>query len=213
MIFGKSKQTASTPAAKSAQTQAPAEAAVKKVAPTAGPSILTADLILEGNLATNGELQIDGTVHGAVQASVCIIEANGVVHGSVMAEEVFIRGRVIGPICGVRVTVVAGAHVEGDILNQSIAIENGAYVDGKIKRSEDPMGDWQRMWYGEEGEPQQLTYEESEFGVMESEVMESVPGYEEEAPAAVAEDIPLAEPAPEDVETTVSDDRKKPDLD
>jgi len=185
----------STPAAKSAQTQAPAEAAVKKVAPTA-------DLILEGNLATNGELQIDGTVHGAVQASVCIIEANGVVHGSVMAEEVFIRGRVIGPICGVRVTVVAGAHVEGDILNQSIAIENGAYVDGKIKRSEDPMGDWQRMWYGEEGEPQQLTYEESEFGVMESEVMESVPGYEEEAPAAVAEDIPLAEPAPEDVETT-----------
>ncbi len=208
MIFGKSKQTASTPAAKSAQTQAPAESAVKKVAPTAGPSILTADLILEGNLATNGELQIDGTVHGAVQASVCIIEANGVVHGSVMAEEVFIRGRVIGPICGVRVTVVAGAHVEGDILNQSIAIENGAYVDGKIKRSEDPMGDWQRMWYGDEAEPQQLTYEESEFGVMENEVMEPVPGYEEEAPAVV-EDIPLAEPAPEETETAAADDGKK----
>ncbi len=211
MIFGKSKQTASTPAAKSTQAQAPAESTVKKVAPTAGPSILTADLILEGNLATNGELQIDGTVHGAVQASVCIIEANGVVHGSVMAEEVFIRGRVIGPICGVRVTVVAGAHVEGDILNQSIAIENGAYVDGKIKRSEDPMGDWQRMWYGDEAEPQQLTYEESEFGVMENEVMEPVPGYGEEAPAAT-ESAPLAEPLAEE-DTSAAEDKKKQEQD
>ncbi len=209
MIFGKSKQTASTPAAKS--TQAPTESAVKKVAPTAGPSILTADLILEGNLATNGELQIDGTVHGAVQASVCIIEANGVVHGSVMAEEVFIRGRVIGPICGVRVTVVAGAHVEGDILNQSIAIENGAYVDGKIKRSEDPMGDWQRMWYGDEAEPQQLTYEESEFGVMESEVMEPVPGYGEESPS-MSETAPLGEPVREE-ELAAPDDKKKQEQD
>ncbi len=209
MIFGKSKQTASTPAAKSAQ--APAESTVKKVAPTAGPSILTADLILEGNLATNGELQIDGTVHGAVQASVCIIEANGVVQGSVMAEEVFIRGRVIGPICGVRVTVVAGAHVEGDILNQSIAIENGAYVDGKIKRSEDPMGDWQRMWYGDEAEPQQLTYEESEFGAMDSEIMEAAPEYGEEAPA-VAEADPLGEPVQEE-EIAAPEDKKKQEQD
>ncbi len=209
MIFGKSKQTASTPATKS--TQAPTESAVKKVAPTAGPSILTADLILEGNLATNGELQIDGTVHGAVQASVCIIEANGVVQGSVMAEEVFIRGRVIGPICGVRVTVVAGAHVEGDILNQSIAIENGAYVDGKIKRSEDPMGDWQRMWYGDEAEPQQLTYEDSEFGVMESEVMEPAPGYGEETPP-MSEAAPLGEPVREE-ELAAPDDKKKQEQD
>ena len=160
MIFGKSKQTNSPPAQPAAAPKKKEEP-VKKPAPAAGPSILTSDLILEGNLATNGELQIDGTVHGAVQAAVCIIEANGVVHGSVMAEDVFIRGRVIGPICGVHVTVVAGAHVEGDILNQSLAIENGAFVDGKIRRSEDPMGEWQRMWYGEEAEPEQLTYDET----------------------------------------------------
>jgi len=44
--------------------------------------------------------------------------------------------------------------VEGDIINQTIAIESGAYVDGKIRRSEDPLGEWQRMWYGEETEQQ-----------------------------------------------------------
>ena len=159
MIFRKSKSANSTPApAQPAAPQADSGKARKKQKAAAGPSLLSADMVLEGNLATNGELQIDGAVHGAVQAAVCIIEANGSVQGSVVAEEVFIRGRVIGPICGVHVTVVAGGHVEGDILNQSIAIENGAYIDGKIKRSEDPMGDWQRMWYGEE-EPAQLAYE------------------------------------------------------
>ncbi len=154
MIFRKSKSRADAPIP--AAPEAPQKA--KPVA-NAGPSILTSDMVLEGNLATNGELQIDGTVHGAVRAAVCIIEANGAVHGSVAAEEVFIRGRVIGPICGVHVTVVAGGHVEGDVLNQSIAIENGAYIDGKIRRSEDPMTEWQQMWYGED-QPQQLGYDD-----------------------------------------------------
>jgi len=158
MIFRKSKSHNDPAPAQAAQAPAETGKVKKKPKASAGPSVLSADMVLEGNLATNGELQIDGAVHGAVQAAVCIIEANGSVQGSVAAEDVFIRGRVIGPICGVHVTVVAGGHVEGDILNQSIAIENGAYIDGKIKRSEDPMGDWQRMWYGEE-EPAQLGYE------------------------------------------------------
>ncbi len=156
MIFRKSKPGAKGAAAP-ARTQTPEETP-KKPKPAAGPSILTSDLALEGNLATNGELQIDGTVHGSVRASACIVEANGAVHGPIVAEDVFIRGRVIGPICGVHVTVVAGGHVEGDVLNQSIAIENGAYIDGKIRRSEDPMGEWQQMWYGEEAQAGEDAY-------------------------------------------------------
>ncbi len=188
MIFGKSKKTDNPPAGAAAQKTK--EEPVKKPAASAGPSILTSDLILEGNLATNGELQIDGTVHGAVQAAVCIIEANGVVHGSVMAEDVFIRGRVIGPICGVHVTVVAGAHVEGDILNQSLAIENGAFVDGKIRRSEDPMGEWQRMWYGEEAEPEQLPHDEGAEAMLDGTLVEPAPPAE---PAPEVTELPAEE--------------------
>jgi len=158
MIFRRSKQKASTPAASALAQES------RKPKSSAGPSILTSDVVLEGNLATNGELQIDGTLHGSVRASVCIIDANGVIHGQVVAEDVFVRGRVIGPICGVHVTVVAGGHVEGDVLNQSIAIENGAYIDGKIRRSEDPMGEWQQMWYGETG---QMPYDEASQPVTE----------------------------------------------
>ena len=154
MIFRKTKKTGeSEPVRMEQQTPPPQRQDVpepRQDTTATGPSVLTPDAVLEGNLSTEGELHIDGTVHGSVQASVIVIGAQGAVHGHVVGEEVYIRGRVIGPICGVNVTIVAGGHVEGDILNQTIAIETGAYIDGKIRRTEDPIGEWQRMWYGDE---------------------------------------------------------------
>ena len=108
----------------------------------AGPSIITSDVVIEGNLLTGGELQVDGTVNGAIRARAVVIDVQGVVHGEVAAEDVFVRGRVIGPIRGVNVTIVAGGHIEGDVTNENIAIENGAYVDGKIHHSDDPLSDY-----------------------------------------------------------------------
>jgi cytoskeletal protein CcmA (bactofilin family) len=157
MIFRRNRDSGTTPPAQPERQEQPSpqkqETATQGKGP-AGPSVLTPDAVLEGNLATEGELHIDGTVHGSVQAAIIVIGAQGSVHGHVVGEEVYVRGRVIGPICGVNVTIVAGGHVEGDILNQTIAIETGAYIDGKIRRTEDPIGEWQRMWYGEEYEDQ-----------------------------------------------------------
>jgi len=113
-------------------------------------SILTSDVVMEGNLVTSGDLHLDGTVHGAVQAQRVVVDTNGAVSGQVVAQEVEIRGRVIGPICAVRVKLVPGAQVEGDVMSQSISVDEGAYIDGQIRHSEDPLGEWQQMWYGEE---------------------------------------------------------------
>ena len=74
----------------------------------AGPSIIASDVIIDGNLSTGGELQIDGTVHGMVRARSCVIDMQGVVEGEIIAEEVFVRGRVIGPIRGIHVHLHAG---------------------------------------------------------------------------------------------------------
>ncbi len=113
----------------------------RKPAGRIGPSIITSEVVIEGNLLTGGELQIDGTVNGDVRARSAVIDVQGIVHGQVVAEDVFVRGRIIGPIRGVHVNIYAGAHVEGDVVNETLSIENGAYVDGKIQRSDDPMGD------------------------------------------------------------------------
>jgi cytoskeletal protein CcmA (bactofilin family) len=109
--------------------------------PPAGPSIISSDVVIEGNVTTAGELQIDGAVHGIVRAHSCVIDMQGVVQGEIIAEEVYVRGRVIGPIRGLHVHLHAGAHVEGDVINETIAVENGAYIYGTIRRSEDPLAE------------------------------------------------------------------------
>jgi cytoskeletal protein CcmA (bactofilin family) len=109
--------------------------------PPAGPSIISSDVVIEGNVTTAGELQIDGAVHGIVRAHSCVIDMQGVVQGEIIAEEVFVRGRVIGPIRGLHVHLHAGAHVEGDVINETIAVENGAYIYGNIRRSDDPLAE------------------------------------------------------------------------
>jgi cytoskeletal protein CcmA (bactofilin family) len=121
--------------------------------PRSGPSILTQDLLVDGNINSAGELQIDGTVNGVVRARACMVDMQGVVHGEIIAEDVMVRGRVIGPIRGLRVHLFPGAHVEGDVITASIAIENGAYIYGSIRRSDDPLADFPSQTY-EQPEPE-----------------------------------------------------------
>ncbi len=104
-----------------------------------GPSIITGDVQIDGNLISAGDLQIDGTVNGDVRARSVVVDFNGVAQGEVMAEEVVVRGRVIGHIRGVHVHILSGGHVEGDVLSETISIDHGAYVDGKIHRVEDAL--------------------------------------------------------------------------
>ncbi|MGI9413620.1 MAG: bactofilin family protein [Hyphomicrobiales bacterium] len=104
-----------------------------------GPSIIGSDVVIQGNLVTAGDLQIDGTIQGDVRATAVVVGPQGAIHGELAAEEVVVRGRVIGPIRGTRVRVFSGAHVDGDIVHDSLAVETGAFCQGSIRRSEDPL--------------------------------------------------------------------------
>ena len=102
------------------------------------PSFLGRNCVFEGNITCDGELHIDGTVRGTVQAGMCVIDEAGVVHGSVSGDVVHVRGRVLGPIQASSVFIHAGAHVEGEVFNNTISIENGAYVYGSIRHNTAP---------------------------------------------------------------------------
>ena len=74
-----------------------------------GPSIITAEVSIHGDLTSNGELQIDGEITGNVRARAAVIDINGIVHGEVVAEDVIVRGRIIGPIRAVHVHILNGS--------------------------------------------------------------------------------------------------------
>jgi cytoskeletal protein CcmA (bactofilin family) len=104
----------------------------------AEPSFLGRNCTIEGHIICDGELHIDGTVRGTVQATMCVVDQAGIVHGSVTGDVLHVKGRVLGPLQGANVYIHAGAHVEGDVFNDTISIENGAYVYGSIRHNTAP---------------------------------------------------------------------------
>ncbi len=114
--------------------------APKQPAISAEPSYIARDTTVHGDFMSEGEIHIDGAIHGSVRAHTCLIDKRGEVRGEVIAEIIYVRGRVVGPINGVHVQIESGAHVEGDVTNETISIENGAFVLGSIRHAQPAPG-------------------------------------------------------------------------
>ena len=99
-----------------------------------GPSVISPDLVINGNLLTEGDIQIEGTVEGDIRAQMLTVGEAAVIRGEIVAEDVVVNGRVIGRIRGNKVRLATTARVEGDILHKTIAIEAGANFEGSVKR-------------------------------------------------------------------------------
>jgi cytoskeletal protein CcmA (bactofilin family) len=134
MFFNRKKKPAQPPRGSQKHVDAAAE-----------PSFIGRNCMFEGHITCDGELHIDGTVRGTVQAGMCVIDAAGVVQGTVSGDVIHVRGRVLGPIQGSNVFIHAGAHVEGEVFNDTISIENGAYVYGSIRHNTAPAPQPQQM--------------------------------------------------------------------
>jgi len=100
----------------------------------APPTIISADLTVTGNLTSDGDVLIDGTVDGDVISTQLSVSQNGRVVGSVRAEHALIRGRVDGQIRVQEVTLTGTAQVTGDIYHDRLTIEPGAQIDGHCRR-------------------------------------------------------------------------------
>ena len=109
-------------------------------ADNAAPSIISADLKIVGNLASAGDLQIDGTVEGDITSRRLTVGQGALVQGAILANSVRIYGSVSGEIKANEVNLAKSARVDGDIGHQSIAMEAGASVSGRLTRLDKPVG-------------------------------------------------------------------------
>lgn len=106
---------------------------------TVATSVIGPDLIVQGNLISKGEVQIEGEVQGDIHGTHIVVGEKARITGGVIAEECIIRGHVLGTVRGRRVLLQMTSHVEGDIYHQTVAIEQGAFFEGKSRRTDDPI--------------------------------------------------------------------------
>ncbi len=110
------------------------------------PSVVSADMFVLGNIASDGFIDLEGKVDGNVKCKEVIIRTHGIVNGDVVADAIQIFGSVRGLVKAKNITLHSSAKVEGVIMHESLSVEDGAFVDGKFKRMDkvfidDDMGE------------------------------------------------------------------------
>jgi cytoskeletal protein CcmA (bactofilin family) len=109
-----------------------AEPSVRK--PMIAMSLIAENVSVAGDIASDGDIQLDGVVRGDVRVGRLSIGETGHVEGVVEADAVEVRGRVAGAISARSVKLFATAHVEGDISHAQLAVEAGARFSGRSVR-------------------------------------------------------------------------------
>jgi cytoskeletal protein CcmA (bactofilin family) len=103
-------------------------------------SVIDAWLQITGNLQSEGEVQVDGQVHGDIRCAHLTVGRDARIAGNITAEEVVVRGKVTGLIRANRVILQDTAQVDSEIVHKRLSIEEGAWFEGIARRCEDPLG-------------------------------------------------------------------------
>jgi cytoskeletal protein CcmA (bactofilin family) len=109
----------------------------------AGPAarcVIDAGLVINGNLESERDVQLDGEVHGDIRCTQLIISRNATLLGNVVATEVVVRGTIKGNIRADLVMLQDTARVESEIFHRSLIVEEGASFDGESHRTDQDAG-------------------------------------------------------------------------
>lgn len=96
-------------------------------------SLISQGAQLNGNIHSEGEIQIDGHVSGTISAHTVTVTHAGRVNGEISATCVRINGTVEGKIEGETVSLGQSARVMADIQHGSFDVERGAFFNGECR--------------------------------------------------------------------------------
>jgi len=97
-------------------------------------SFIGPEVVVTGDIATPGQLHVDGKVVGDVRCGTLSQGEGGEIHGNILADEATLAGLIDGAVSAGSLLLEASARVTGDVLYESLTVSTGAQVDGRFKR-------------------------------------------------------------------------------
>lgn len=96
-------------------------------------TLISAGTVLQGDLRSEADLRIDGTIHGNVISSAKIVVGpTGFVEGNIQGSQADITGKVVGNIIVKDLAQLrTKSNVQGNITALSLQIESGAFFNGQ----------------------------------------------------------------------------------
>jgi cytoskeletal protein CcmA (bactofilin family) len=123
-MFGTKDNTASQPTA--SKTSAPAPS---------GANILVKGTSVEGKIISEGDIRIDGVLHGSLDCKAkVVIGTTGVVDGDIICQNALIEGKFDGKLIVKEMLSLRGsAQVTGEVHTQKLVVEAGALFNVTCK--------------------------------------------------------------------------------
>jgi cytoskeletal protein CcmA (bactofilin family) len=103
---------------------------------TAQLSILSAGATIDGDVITDGDLYIGGSVKGRVVSRKLTLCKGASIYGVIEAETANISGIVTGKLSANQVTLTRTARVTADVTHVAMNVEAGAIFEGYSRRVE-----------------------------------------------------------------------------
>lgn len=100
-----------------------------KSVPANKTAVLAADIVFQGNIQSEGDIELDGVIDGNVVCRILLIGRTGAVNGNIVARDITVHGEVSGSIVGHVVKLCATCRVLGSLSYESLTVERGAYLD------------------------------------------------------------------------------------
>lgn len=102
-------------------------------APAGGTTLISAGTVLKGDIKSNGDLRIDGTIYGNISSNAkIIVGANGVVEGDITGNQADIVGKVSGDIRAKEILQLRGESVvTGNLYAGKLQVEPSATFNGQ----------------------------------------------------------------------------------
>ena len=98
-----------------------------------GATIIASSTTLKGDITSNGDIRIDGTLNGNIDCTAkVVIGANGIVEGDITGQQADIMGKVNGTIkVKELLQLKGGCNVSGNIHAAKLQIETSANFNGQ----------------------------------------------------------------------------------
>ena len=100
--------------------------------PRPGMSFIGPEVVVIGNLETQGDIHVDGRIEGDIRCAALIQGDGGRIAGGIVADQTRIAGLVDGSIATRELFLSRTARVTGDVAYESLSIEAGAQVAGSF---------------------------------------------------------------------------------
>src|SRR4051794_18900921 len=97
-------------------------------------SFIGPEMNVTGDIATDGDLHVDGKILGDVRCSALTLGESGEIRGNILAGTARLAGLVDGAVEAGTLTLDHSARITGDILYEMLTVNSGADVEGRFKR-------------------------------------------------------------------------------